>query len=643
MMKILITIFVLILLTGSVSSSISINKKALVSNSSVDSKEESLAFYQYHSIYSRSEAIKYQNNHDMSHNNGRFLNEQDIEKDSNKIPIHGASHLLNNGPMDSAWPMTSHDVFHTGRSPYNTTGNPDDVEKWRYNCGDYVQGGPIIDKNGIVYFGGFNGYLYALYPNGTLKWKNYIGTIDSTPAIDENGIVYVGTIWWMDRLYAVYSNNGTIKWSYYDTGDDIDSSPAIGTDGTIYFGDWGGWIHALNPNGTLKWKYHTGNIVTGSPAIGPDGAVYCGSHDNKLYAFYPNNGTVKWTFQTGDWVRVNPCIGDDGTIYCVSLDSYLYAIYPENGTMKWRVSVGGGTNPTIGKDGTIYAGYSYLCAVRPNGTIKWVFNPGLGRSIEGSTPCTSAEGIIYFGTATGSEIIALNPDGTERWRDNYGWYESPPAIGPDGSIYVGCNIGTGTPSGCFRAFGRGPLHADAGGPYHAYAGMYFIVSENIYGGSPPYTCLWDFGDGTTSTLQHPSHTYTNIGQYNLTFTVTDSEHTISTDHTTITVTYGPPNAYLVKPEYGLYFNDVKIKPYDTPLYLIIGRITLIVNASQPAAGIDRVEFYIDGKLRATDTTPPYTYLWIRPYFLTWYHGIRIVIYSTVGTSTERNYDMDKIL
>lgn len=34
--------------------------------------------------------------------------------------------------------------------------------------------------------------------------------------------------------------------------------------------------------------------------------------------------------------------------------------------------------------------------------------------------------------------------------------------------------------------------------------------------------LWDFGDGTTSTLQNPSHTYTSLNQFTVTLTVTNS-------------------------------------------------------------------------------------------------------------------------
>ena len=36
--------------------------------------------------------------------------------------------------------------------------------------------------------------------------------------------------------------------------------------------------------GTVLWEFETGGYVRSSPAIGSDGTVYVGSHDNKLYA-----------------------------------------------------------------------------------------------------------------------------------------------------------------------------------------------------------------------------------------------------------------------------------------------------------------------------------------------------------------------
>jgi len=320
------------------------------------------------------------------------------------------------GPIDSPWPMYCHDVRHTGHSPYSTVDTWDEI--WRLSTGDWATGDVVIDDDGTIYIG--STALYAVYPNGSLKWKyvTYMYT-DSAPAIDENGIIYFGNIYG-DYLFAIYASNGTLKWKY--SGGSIFSSPAIGNDGTIYFCDGRtGKIIALYPNGTLKWSYQTNHVTYSSPAIGDDGTVYCGSHDTYLYALYPNNGTVKWKYKTGHWVRVSPCIADDGTIYVVSLDEYLHALYP-NGSLKWKTNVGAGTSPTIGQDGTIYCGYTKLYAVNPtNGSVKWTFD--VAGKIKGSTPCNSIDGTIYFGTS-GGWVYAVYPDGNLKWRKKIScfWY-----------------------------------------------------------------------------------------------------------------------------------------------------------------------------------------------------------------------------
>ena len=444
--------------------------------------------------------------------------------DSKKvINIKGPTRLLN-GPMDSAWPMYCHDVRHTGRSLYTTADNSG-IEKWRFSVEFSADGSPVIDNDGTIYISSFK--LYAIYPNGTLKWKynEWLQAI-SAPAISEDGILYVGSVYSMpDYLYAIYTNNGTLKWKYL-VGEEIFSSPAIGSDGSIYFGSENDYIYALYPNGTLKWRYLTSVAVYSSPAIGDDGTVYCGSHDCNLYALYPNNGSLKWAFHTGNWIRTSPCIADDGTIYCVSLDNYLYAIYP-NGTMKWRTNVGAGTSPTIGQDGTIYCGYSNLYAIYPtNGSVKWIFDPGAGRTLQGATPCNSIDGTIYFGASDGAEIIAVNPDGTEKWREYIGGdVESPPAIGEDGTVY----IGDGRDSGYLHAFGtldpNAPTAPEIDGPASGKAGTsydYTFTSTSPLGNDVYYYIDWGnnaidnwtgpYESGETITA---SHTYANEGTYTI--------------------------------------------------------------------------------------------------------------------------------
>ena len=107
---------------------------------------------------------------------------------------------------------------------------------------------------------------------------------------------------------------------------------------TIYIGSDDNYVYALNPDGTLKWRYQTGDIVFSSPAIDSDGVIYIGSEDNYVYALNPD-GTLKWSYKTGDWVDSSPAVADDGTIYVGSNDGYLYALNPD-GTLKWRYQTG---------------------------------------------------------------------------------------------------------------------------------------------------------------------------------------------------------------------------------------------------------------------------------------------------------------
>jgi hypothetical protein len=78
--------------------------------------------------------------------------------------------------------------------------------------------------------------------------------------------------------------------------------------------------------GVKLWEFETGGDVRSSPAIGSDGTVYVGSGDKKLYAINGKSGVKLWEFETGDGVNSSPDIGSDGTVYVGSSDRNLYAI-----------------------------------------------------------------------------------------------------------------------------------------------------------------------------------------------------------------------------------------------------------------------------------------------------------------------------
>ena len=69
------------------------------------------------------------------------------------------------------------------------------------------------------------------------------------------------------------------------------------------------------------------------------------------------------------------------------------------------------------------------------------------------------------------------------------------------------------------------------------------------------TYLWDFGDGATSTLPNPFHTYsaTGVTLFNVHLTVTDTLGKQSTDSLTITVGSTPPVATIDLPAIGAHF------------------------------------------------------------------------------------------
>ncbi|WP_026224185.1 outer membrane protein assembly factor BamB family protein [Marinobacter gelidimuriae] len=103
---------------------------------------------------------------------------------------------------------------------------------------------------------------------------------------------------------------GSIQW---DTGPIIEgvifSSPALGSDGTVYVGSSDDKLYAINPNGgTEKWAFETDNWIISSPAVGADGTIYVGSFDKKLYAIKPDDGTEKWAFETGELIRSSPAL-----------------------------------------------------------------------------------------------------------------------------------------------------------------------------------------------------------------------------------------------------------------------------------------------------------------------------------------------
>ncbi len=89
--------------------------------------------------------------------------------------------------------------------------------------------------------------------------------------------------------------------------------------------------------------------------------------------------------------------------------------------------------------------------------------------------------------------------------------------------------------------------------YHGYVGDLISFTGSADDGISPYSWTWDLGDGTISNEQNPAHTYTQVGRYTITLTVTDHEGDTLSD--TIYVWIGIP---LIADTHGPYTESAGI-------------------------------------------------------------------------------------
>ena len=162
-----------------------------------------------------------------------------------------------------------------------------------------IRSTPAINPvTGDIYFGSDDNKIYAIRSTGNERFPAVLtgGDVVSSPAVTGDGRkIYVGSN--DGRLYIVSLNaDGTLNTTqtYPPSGNSpiggIRSAPTIANDGAVVFGSDDGHLYALNPDGTLRWKYPAaGSIgaVRSKPAIGPDGVIYFGANDGKLYAIDP--------------------------------------------------------------------------------------------------------------------------------------------------------------------------------------------------------------------------------------------------------------------------------------------------------------------------------------------------------------------
>ncbi|OGU81155.1 MAG: hypothetical protein A2W11_04650 [Ignavibacteria bacterium RBG_16_35_7] len=368
---------------------------------------------------------------------------------------------------------------------------------------------PALATDGTIYVHGSEGFVFALSPNGGLKWATKVNWYAYVPpAVGLDGTIYVGSI---QRITAL-NPDGTQRWQFNDAGTQgVHSGPAIGQDGNIYFAnDFGLGAYSLSPGGQLRWN----NL--GTPPI----SWYGGIGGETVLGPLAGGGVIDQMY-----VVPEPFLEDYS----------LQAFSLTDGSLRFSVIIEGQddpfgqqqTQPAVGPDGTVYVTH-----MRAFGGIGWVleaYSPLDGHSLwyyhdngpnNGMTPPdVGPDGIVYYSAST-SCIIAFNPSTlTQNWQYQDGTIMYHPTVSPLNDMVVTGGVVTFGDVGFIKAISTGsgqllwnvplpgafypeprvvPVHH----PRFTLDGNTVYVSTTILGGSEtdPHSFLYAIATGADSTI-----------------------------------------------------------------------------------------------------------------------------------------------
>ena len=238
-------------------------------------------------------------------------------------------------------------------------------------------------EDSTLYLSSDDHWIYAFdSATGKMRWK--YGTADEGGSKCEFNsdatVVYCGTD---DKsLRALSAVDGSLIWKF-STGGAVTSSTRVGTEGSLFFGCLDGYLYALNPDGSLKWKKDLGAEIWSSPALLEGGkAVFIGSmaeDSANVFSLDGQTGEIIWKYKTAEPVFSSPAVSHDNkVVFFCSYDANCYAFNTENGQVLWVFEADSAfqSSPVISKlDGTLFVGSTEgnIYAVDSStGKLKWI-------------------------------------------------------------------------------------------------------------------------------------------------------------------------------------------------------------------------------------------------------------------------------
>ncbi len=278
---------------------------------------------------------------------------------------------------------------------------------------------------------------------GASKWSTTLSTNSyaSSLIVGLSETIFVGCE--DGTVSSLAASTGTKNWSVSTGTGKVYLTAA--SDGTLFASCSDVSLKALSSsNGSTYWTYSSGSPTSNtSPALGSDGTLYYAAGDGKVYAI--SLGAQKWVFQAGSATDSSPALGANGTLYVCSSGT-LYAINSATGAKIWTAAVGtNATTPAIGSDGSVYVGSKtdFFSFNGTTGAVNWTFATGTAPSSAAVSPL----GNIYFtitapsGLGTDVNVYALNAHtGVKVWEESFDdsilGSSLSPTIDAAGVVYV---------------------------------------------------------------------------------------------------------------------------------------------------------------------------------------------------------------
>ena len=144
-----------------------------------------------------------------------------------------------------------------------------------------------------------------------------------------------------------------MKWKF-TTGAEIDGSPALAADGTVYFGSTDGNLYALRPDGSERWRLHTDGYTASTPVLDEDGNLYLAA--NKNHISVKPTGELRWQSGTDVAMELSPLVCANGEIY-VSMPWLHLGMLDRAGYMDWgfQMTYNLAASPNVNPQGILYA------------------------------------------------------------------------------------------------------------------------------------------------------------------------------------------------------------------------------------------------------------------------------------------------